>query len=96
MLKKALTSAPVLKPYDPEAAVTVLDSDSSSFAVAAALMQGPLEKELHLVADYSRKMSSAEKNYTTREQELLAIKEALRCWRHYTYRTEVKVRTDHD
>ena len=35
-------------------------------------------------------------NYTTREQELLAIKECLRTWRHYTYRTTTLVRTDHD
>eukprot|EP00961_Rhodomonas_salina_P138686 1865865-Rhodomonas_salina.1 len=58
-------------------------------------MQGEGD-DLHPVAFYSRKFSSAERNYTTREQELLAIKECLRNWRHYTYRTQTQVRTDHD
>mmetsp|Transcript_71211 Transcript_71211/g.148592 ORF Transcript_71211/g.148592 Transcript_71211/m.148592 type:complete len:951 (+) Transcript_71211:1853-4705(+) len=95
-LKRVLTCAPVLRPYDPDAACSVLDTDSSSFAIAATLMQGPSMDDLHVVAYYSRKMNGAERNYTTREQELLAIKEGLRHWKHYTYRTEVKVRTDHD
>eukprot|EP00961_Rhodomonas_salina_P233125 3150002-Rhodomonas_salina.1 len=72
MLKAALTLALVLIPYDPDAACTVIDSDSSSFEIAATLMQGPDEKSLCPVAYYSRKMSSAKRNYTTHEQELLA------------------------
>ena len=32
---------------------------------------------------YSRKMSPAETRYPTREQELLAIKEAFKHWQHY-------------
>eukprot|EP00961_Rhodomonas_salina_P298520 3938150-Rhodomonas_salina.2 len=59
-------------------------------------MQGERDDDLRPVAFYSRKFSSAERNYTTREQELLAIKECLRTWRHYTYRTKTAVRTDHD
>eukprot|EP00961_Rhodomonas_salina_P222760 3012406-Rhodomonas_salina.1 len=37
-----------------------------------------------------------QRNYTTREQELLAIKEALRVWRHDTMAVPVEVKTDHD
>jgi hypothetical protein len=95
-LKRALTTAPVLQPFNSNAKYTVIDSDSSAFAIAATLLQGEDETRLHPVAYYSRKMSKAERNYMTREQELLAIKEALRSWKHYTYRTAVKVRTDHD
>eukprot|EP00961_Rhodomonas_salina_P156451 2106803-Rhodomonas_salina.1 len=59
-------------------------------------MQGEGDDDLRPVAFYSCKFSNAERNYTTREQELLAIKECLRTWRHYTYRTKTAVRTDHD
>eukprot|EP00961_Rhodomonas_salina_P081304 1093285-Rhodomonas_salina.1 len=59
-------------------------------------MQGERDDDLRPVAFYSRKFSSAERNYTTREQELLAIKECLSTWRHYTYRTKTAVRTDHN
>jgi hypothetical protein len=48
------------------------------------------------VAYYSRKFSDAKRNYTALEQELLAIKECLRNWKHYTYRTRTLVKTDHD
>ena len=35
------------------------------------------------VAFHSRKLSSAEKNYPTREQELLALVDSVKHWRHY-------------
>ena len=51
---------------------------------------------LRPVAFYSRKMSSAERNYTTREQELLAIRACLLTWRHYLQGPSIEVHTDHD
>eukprot|EP00961_Rhodomonas_salina_P141855 1909877-Rhodomonas_salina.1 len=52
---------------------------------------------LRPVAYYSRQFNkTGEHNYTTREQELLAIREALRVWRQYTLAMPVKVKTDHD
>eukprot|EP00961_Rhodomonas_salina_P209984 2835509-Rhodomonas_salina.1 len=95
-LKDALSHAPTLANYNPDAAKTVLVTDASNFALGGVLMQGGGDNDLRPVAFYSRKFSSAERNYTTREQELLAIKECLRTWRHYTYSTRTAVRTDHD
>ena len=77
-LKTALTSAPVLEPYNPEAQ-HVLVTDASKSACGAALMQDS-GNGLHPVAFYSRKFIAAECNYTTREQELLAICAALKTW----------------
>jgi hypothetical protein len=46
--------------------------------------QGTSEKELwRLVAFTSRRLSRTEEKYSTRDKELLAIKHALKEWRHY-------------
>jgi hypothetical protein len=95
-LKAQLTSSPVLTPYDPGAAHTVIVTDASKFALGAALMQGESLVALRPVGFYSRKLSKAEREYPTREQELLGIKEALRVWKHYTMAMPVEVKTDHD
>jgi hypothetical protein len=93
-LKHALTTAPVLRPPDPSLPY-ILYTDASDEAVGAVLMQddgsGPQP-----VAYLSRKHTSAERNYPTREKELLAIVEALKEWRHYLASSEVAVFTDHD
>jgi hypothetical protein len=47
-------------------------------------------------AYFSRKMSAAERNYTTCEQELLAIKEALREWRYYLLGISFDIYSDHE
>ena len=50
----------------------------------------------HPVAYYSCKLTQAEKNYPTREQELLGIREALRVWKHYLHGVpSVHIETDH-
>jgi hypothetical protein len=93
-LKSALTSAPVLLPYHPDAD-TVLVTDASKFAIGAALLQ-TVHGIQRPVAFYSRKMIAAEINYSTREQELLAIREALRTWRHYLAGVPIEIHTDHE
>jgi hypothetical protein len=45
---------------------------------------------------YSRKMTPAETRYITREQELLAIKDALRHWRHYLLPKPFSIYSDHE
>eukprot|EP00961_Rhodomonas_salina_P131460 1769175-Rhodomonas_salina.4 len=94
-LKAALISAPVLIPYNPNAKTTVLITDASRFASGATLMQGKGD-EMRPLSFYSRKVSKAERQYTTSERELLAIKEALRVWRHHTMAVPIEVKTDHD
>ena len=89
-LKDALTSAPVLilpdftKPFE-------LVSDASLLGTGAILFQ-----EGQVVAYTSRKFTSAEKNYTTTEQEMLGIVTALEEWRCYLGASPLTLVTDHN
>ena len=94
-LKQALTSAPLLQPYRADRSVTLVMSDASALGLGAVLMQADNEGRLHPVAYHSRKLSPAERNYPTREQELLAIIDSLRAWRHYLLGIPFKIQTDH-
>ena len=93
-VKDALSTATVVQPPDPSKPFIVY-TDASDFAVGAVVMQdhgsGPQP-----IAYMSRKHASAERNYPTREKELLAIVCALREWRHYFANTQISVFTDHD
>jgi hypothetical protein len=94
-LKAALASAPVLvtpdnsKPY-------VLHTDASGYAVGASLSQ-MTDRGLQPVAFMSKKMNSAQRNYSVHEWELLAVIEALKAWRCYLYgsATPIDIFTDH-
>jgi hypothetical protein len=93
-LKKAVTSAPVLILPDPDVEY-VLDCDSSGYGIGAALMQDQ-GRGLQPIAFMSKKLLDAEKNYTIREQEMLAIVCACKEWRHYLHGSKFKIVTDHD
>ena len=60
-LKQALSSAPVLRTFDP-ARRAVLTTDTSNVAVAAILTQPDHEGQQHPVACESRKLIAAERN----------------------------------
>ena len=81
-LKQALSSAPVLRTFDP-CRRAVLTTDASSLAVAAILTQPDDEGHQHPVAYESRKLTTAERNYPAHILELLAVVHALRIFRHY-------------
>ncbi|KAJ1571866.1 hypothetical protein NDA12_006538 [Ustilago hordei] len=70
-LIQAFTSAGVLQHFDYHLP-TRLETDASDFAIAGVLKQEH-EGQWHPVAFYSRKMSSAEKNYEIHDKELLAV-----------------------
>jgi hypothetical protein len=70
-LKLALSSAPVLRTFDP-ARRAVLTMDGSNVAVAAILAQPDDEGHQHPVAYGSRKLTAAEQNYPAQVFELLA------------------------
>ncbi len=74
-LKHALTHAPCLRTYNQnlKCTVVVADASSSHEAIGAALMQDDSTGN-RPVAYFSHKMNAAERNYTTRQQELLAIR----------------------
>ncbi|KAJ1037228.1 hypothetical protein NDA10_006024 [Ustilago hordei] len=71
-LIQAFTSAGVLQHFDYHLP-TRLKTDASDFAIAGVLKQEH-EGRWHPVAFYSRKMSSAEKNYEIHDKELLAVR----------------------
>ena len=83
-LKKALLQAPVLQLADVSRPFRV-HTDASDVSIAAVLMQSK-DDEFHPVAYVSRKLTSAERNYTIAERESLAIVFALRCWRLYLFK----------
>ncbi|SOV07292.1 uncharacterized protein UDID_18776 [Ustilago sp. UG-2017a] len=70
-LIQAFTSAGVLQHFDYHLP-TRLETDASDFAIAGVLKQEH-EERWHPVAFYSRKMSSAERNYEIHDKELLAV-----------------------
>jgi len=96
-LKQAFMSAPMLRHYDP-AKPTRLETDASGFALAGVITQQQEGGLWHPVAFWSRKMLPAEMNYETHDQELLAIVEVFKVWRHYLLGVHVTVvvLTDHN
>jgi transposase InsO family protein/uncharacterized protein YjiS (DUF1127 family) len=70
-------------------------TDASGFATGAVLQQDH-GNGLQPIAFMSHKLNSAERNYPVHEQELLAIVQALREWRHYLHGCEFEVVTDHN
>ena len=95
-VKAAAQAAPALKLIDPEdpLATFELHTDASGFAIGAVLYQ-KIEGKLLPIAFHSRKLNPAEKNYHTTDQEMLAIVDACRHWRHYLAGMEFIVKTDH-
>ncbi len=81
-LKLALSSAPVLRTFDPNRSA-VLTTDASNIAVAAILTQPDDEGHQHPVAYESCKLTTAERNYPAHVLELLAVVHALCAFRHY-------------
>ncbi|KAJ1597450.1 hypothetical protein NDA14_000114 [Ustilago hordei] len=95
-LIQAFTSAGVLQHFDYHLP-TRLETDASDFAIAGVLKQEH-EGWWHPVAFYSRKMSSAEKNYEIHDKELLAVVACLTQWRHMLagLPSQLVILTDHE
>ena len=89
-IKLALTSAPILSPPDFTKPFEVV-SDASIAGTGAVLMQGD-----KVIAYTSAKFTPAEVNYTTTEQEMLGVVNALTEWRCYLEGPEVTLITDHN
>jgi len=86
-LKKAFTSAPILRHFDPELE-TLVETDASDYVTSGILSQKHLENNklvLHSVAFISEKMTPAEYNYGIGDKELLAIINALEKWHIYLH-----------
>lgn len=82
-LKTQFTSAPILHHPDPDIPFVVeVDASDSGIGAILSQRQGSPPK-LFPCAFYSRKLSSAERNYDVGNRELLAMKAALEEWRHW-------------
>jgi RNase H-like domain found in reverse transcriptase len=94
-LRQALMTRPVLHlPNEHDG--WVLETDASGFAIGGVLSQRDRTTgELRPISFYSRGMNDAERNYSTREQELLAIHACLSQWRTYFGGHRCTVYTDH-
>jgi hypothetical protein len=89
LLKQKLVEAPLLCTPD-EALPYEVVTDASDIGLGAMLLQ-----EGHPVAFESRKLNSAELNYTVTEKEMLSVVHALRVWRCYLEGADFTVYTDH-
>lgn len=92
-LKRALSTAPILRLADPQRPFRVR-TDCSDFAIGAVLLQ-QYGKHWHPVSYESRQLHSGEPNYPIHEKELLALKHALHIWRHFLEGQEFVAYTDH-
>lgn len=95
-LKRAFTSYPVLRHFDPLLPCT-LSTDASDFAISGVLQQPDDEGSLHPVAYYSRKLTPSEINYDVYDKELLAVIDSFRDMRAWLMGTKdpVAVVCDH-
>jgi hypothetical protein len=92
--KVMMASAPVLKIAEPGKPFVIF-SDASDFATGAVLMQDNGSGELQPIAFLSKKLDSAQRNYSMYEKEGVAIILALEQWRCYFEGSPVLVYTDH-
>jgi len=94
-LKKAFTSAPILKHWDPNAPI-ILETDASDVALAA-ILSICTEGDIHPIAFHLRSFQGAELNYDVHDKELLAIVKSFKKWRHYLEGPSIPVEvfTDH-
>lgn len=83
VLKEKLVTAPILSypDYDKK---FILTTDASLFAIGGVLSQGEIGSDKP-VAYASRKLNTAEVNYSTIEKELLAVVEMCKHFRHFLY-----------
>ena len=96
-IKRALVEAPVLKAPDFSKAF-VIHTDASDYALGGTLLQiGDDGVTEHVVAYYSRKFQSAERNYSAQERECLALIDSVKHWRPYVDSSiQWVARTDHE
>ena len=93
-LKNKLCTAPVLlaPDYNKEFHLT---SDASGVGIGAVLSQLDDNGCERPIAYYSRQLKGCERNYSTYDQELLALTAGLKHFRHYVEGNRVNLYTDH-
>ena len=92
-IKMALAAATLLVHPKPDAPINIM-TDASDIAIGAVLQQH-LDGKWCPLSYFSRKLSSAEQQYSTFDRELLAVYCAIRHFRHFLEGREFCVLTDH-
>ncbi len=72
-----------------------LQTDASNLGLGAVLLQQNINAQWQPIAFISRSLTSAQKNYSTTEKELLSIVWAFSKFHPYLHRSSVQVETDH-
>lgn len=95
-LKKALSEAPTLVHFNPEA-THELRTDASSYAIGAILYQihPSDESQSGVVLYYSKTLNAAQRNYSATKRELLAAYYAITDLKHYLCGKRFTLVTDH-
>jgi transposase InsO family protein len=95
-LQKRLTSAPLLRHYDPDLE-SMIETDASDGVIAAILSQKQLDGTWHPTAFFSKTMLPAECNYPIHDKEMLAIIKSLCHWKAELKGTgsRIQIFTDH-
>ena len=79
-LKKIFASEPVLAQWDPERD-TILEADSSGYAIGGCLSQIDENGQIRPVAYFSKRLSGAEANYPIHDKEMHSIVSCLEEWK---------------
>lgn len=93
-IKTLLTTAPVLRNPD-FTKKFFIHCDASNYGIGAVLVQLDANNEEYPIAFMSKKLNSAQKNYSVTEKECLAAIEAIEKFRCYVELHEFEVITDH-
>ena len=95
-LKLRLTSAPLLRHYQPEYEC-MIETDASDGVIAGVFSQLHPDSVWYPVAYFSKSMAPAECNYEIHDKEMLAIVKSLEQWRPELQSTHsrIKIFTDH-
>ena len=94
-LEEELLRAPLLGYFDPTKRL-IIKTDAFDH-ITAALISQKIEGGLQFLRFMSKKLTSAEQNYTITKKEMLAIIQAVKEWRKYFEgsKTRAKIITDH-
>ena len=88
MLKREISTAPVLKYYNPHK-LLMLQTDACSKGLGAVLLQ-----DGHPIYFASKALTSAQQNYVTIELKALAVSWAVQKFHHYLYGKAFTLQTD--